>query len=369
MAGLIVHEWFEKYGGAEKVVESLINVFPGADVFSLWGAPSSSEKIRSARQSQLSLMPRWNRKIFSLPLMPLVWRALDISEYDWIVTSSHLFAHQVGAYTGESSNRFVYCHTPARYLWEPGLDKRGDQGLLQLVAEPLKRLDRELASRHKQLAVNSIFVQRRVENVWGLSNADVIHPPVEADSLMSKGRFVNNLDLAEERQFMAVSYSPYVLFAGRLVEYKQPDMVLRLAKKLGVTCIIAGNGPMLGRLRHLAAALSVRAHFVVSPSANLMFALAQEALCVYFPGVEDFGILSVECLAVGAKIIGNRVGGFSEIVTDTVTGFTVNPLDIVEVASAVQNLNRIDLQISQNSARRFDRDNFESKVQAWVGAP
>jgi len=36
MAGLIVHEWIERFGGAEKVLDAMVGTFPDADVLCLW---------------------------------------------------------------------------------------------------------------------------------------------------------------------------------------------------------------------------------------------------------------------------------------------------------------------------------------------
>jgi hypothetical protein len=75
VSGLIVHEWIEEKGGAEKVVAAMVDAFPGADVLALWddapgtlGAPVT--------ESWVSRTPLRRSKIAALPALPVAWRHL-----------------------------------------------------------------------------------------------------------------------------------------------------------------------------------------------------------------------------------------------------------------------------------------------------
>ena len=94
MAGVIVHEWIEKTGGAEKVLDAMIGCFPDADIRVLWNDAQDRYPGRRVGESWLSRTPLRRSKALALPLMPLTWRNLSASKaYEWMLVSSHLFAH------------------------------------------------------------------------------------------------------------------------------------------------------------------------------------------------------------------------------------------------------------------------------------
>ena len=43
-----------------------------------------------------------------------------------MLVSSHLFAHHARVPSLPDLPKLVYAHTPARYVWAPELDRRGD---------------------------------------------------------------------------------------------------------------------------------------------------------------------------------------------------------------------------------------------------
>ena len=55
MAGLIVHEWIERHGGSENVVDEMAAAFPDADIHCLWNnAPDRCSTARSGSDSTVS---------------------------------------------------------------------------------------------------------------------------------------------------------------------------------------------------------------------------------------------------------------------------------------------------------------------------
>ena len=124
--GFIVHEWLEQRGGAEQVVDAMREAFPDADLVALWN--DAPEKYCDVHESWLARTPLRHHKALSLPIQPYVWRrALPPMQLDWLLVSSHLFAHHIDVRTpsGERVPKYVYAHTPARYIWTPELDGRG----------------------------------------------------------------------------------------------------------------------------------------------------------------------------------------------------------------------------------------------------
>ena len=119
MTGLIAHEWIEEVGGAERVLDSFVDMYPEADVYCLWNEAPQRYAQGKVLESPLARTPLRGRKALSLPLMPFVWRDMPRGEYDWMLVSSHLFAHHA------RTSSVKACHdapTPvARSASPPGL--------------------------------------------------------------------------------------------------------------------------------------------------------------------------------------------------------------------------------------------------------
>src|SRR5665647_2770733 len=204
MAGLIVHEWIERFGGAEKVLDAMVGTFPDADVLCLWNdVPELRYPGRDVHETWLARTPLRRSKAAALPFMPATWRLQDAVEPDWILASSHLFAHHVRLRNAPDVPKYVYVHTPARYLWAPELDARGQGVLPRLIGPSLKRLDRRRAQETTEFAANSEYVRARIQRAWG-RDARVIYPPVEVDRIMSVPDWSEQLSEAEHALFVVL---------------------------------------------------------------------------------------------------------------------------------------------------------------------
>src|SRR5690606_18090080 len=94
MPGLLVHEWIESSGGAENVLEAMARTFPDADIQCLWNDAPHRFEGRSVRETWLARPPMRRQKALALPLTVGAWRGLPArQEYEWMLVSSHLFAH------------------------------------------------------------------------------------------------------------------------------------------------------------------------------------------------------------------------------------------------------------------------------------
>src|SRR5690606_23178144 len=135
-------------------------------------------------ETWLAHTPLRGHKALALPLMPAVWRSLPRRDTDWVLTSSHLFAHHArfrGA--AREAPRLVYAHTPARYIWAPDLDVRGDSIPARLVSRALMPLDRRRAQEPVAIAANSEFIAKRIALAWE-REAEVIYPNVDVARLL-----------------------------------------------------------------------------------------------------------------------------------------------------------------------------------------
>ena len=358
---LLVHEWLERDGGAEKVLDSLVEIFLNPRILTLWNDDKNRYKDCNVNETFLRLFPRKIRKIISIPLMPFVWRLQKTSKYRTVVISSHLFAHHIRAI---NAKKFVYVHSPARYIWEPTIDTRGNNLISKFFAFFLKKIDYVRAQEAHSLAANSKYVALRILNNWG-REARVIYPPVNAHRI-SKIKDWNIKLSQNDKTIFENLPNRFIVGASRLVSYKKIREVLRVAELTGIPAVIVGTGPEYSNLKSLAKQMKVQTFFLGRVSDEMLYAIFQKALFLVFPAVEDFGIIPVEAMAAGCPVLGNITGGVSESVIDGKTGYLTdfrNDKEIQELALKIQD---IDSSECIRRAEYFDSRRFKTEIVHWL---
>lgn len=366
MVGLIVQEWISRNGGSEKVLDVMVSTFPTAKVLTLWNDAPERYPGRDVQELWMSKTPLRRSKAIALPLMPATWRHLKPKEQvDWLLIGSHLFAHHARLSPPRLEvEKYVYVHTPARYIWAPDVDPRG-QGPLPRIASPVLRpLDRKRATEHRHIAANSAYIRQRIRDTWAVE-ADIIYPPVEVDVIRSKEDWKAELRTEDAARLQSLP-KPFILGASRFVPYKKLDNVIKIGAAAGLPVVIAGSGADEARLRVLADSACVPVTFVLSPSNELLFALYQASLAFVFPPVEDFGIMPVEAMAAGTPVLVNRLGGASESVLHHKTGIHIDPDDIRSAVRALEEVEGIESAVTVARACQFSTAVFQRRLHAWM---
>lgn len=361
MSGIIVHEWLEKFGGAENVIDRFAAMFPDAPIQALWNDAPGRFAPERVSETWLARTPLRDRKALALPLLPHTWRSLPARDADWILCSSHLFAHHArfrGA--ARDAAKYLYVHTPARYIWNPELDARGRSLPVRLAAPMLRTIDRRRAQEATAIVGNSTAVRDRIREHWGV-DAGVIYPPTEV-ALFSAEPVLDDA----ERALLDGVPSEFILGASRFVKYKQLDTVVRAGAAAGLPIVLAGGGPERENLLRLGAELGARLHLVESPSRDLLKALYRRSIAFVFPAIEDFGIMPVEAMATGTPVIGRTTGGVSETVLDGVSGALIEDFEGDEFRQAIDRVRSLDRAGVQARAWEFDAAVFEQRIRDWL---
>lgn len=358
---LLVHEWLERDGGAEKVVDNLVEIFAHGTLLTLWNDDKCRFEDYRICETSLSLFPSKFRKILTLPLMPFIWRLQKTEQYGTVIVSSHLFAHHIKV---KNARKFVYVHSPARYIWEPLIDERGNNFLGKLFAFYLKKIDRMRAKEAHSLAANSEFVAERIHRAWGCTSR-VIYPPVESDRISSVRDWRCHLS-ADEKYILDRLPVRFLVGVSRLVPYKRMATVLRVANLCGVPAVIVGTGPELSNLKKMSQELKVKVIFLGRVSTELLYSIYQNALFLVFPPIEDFGIVPVEAMAAGCPVLGNKVGGVSETVVEGETGYLIDFEDDLEIQEVFTKIQKINPERCIRRAKKFDSSRFKSEFIDWV---
>lgn len=350
---LVSHEWVAQRAGSELVFERLAQLFPRAELAVLSWAPGVQLDVPQARIHRSAIDRAWLRdqRWLTLPLMPAAWLRLasQLDPSDLIISSTHAFGRVVGARS--DATHLSYVHTPARYLWFPELDGRG-----QRIPGPLlRRLRRfDLASTQGiQLAANSATTARRIEQVYGATSR-VIPPPVHTQHYGAA-------------PLVPWTERTHLLAIGRWIPYKRFDLAMAAARRVGLPLVVAGGGPLEAELRREADG-DPTVTFVPDPTDDALRDLYRTAVALVFPALEDFGIVPVEAMAAGTPVVGLSEGGTSETVLSGQTGELARRQTVDEVAGAILRLmaSPPDPARCREQAAGFSYAAFDRNITDWV---
>ena len=347
----IVCSWLNQYGGAERVLEVVHDMYPQAPIYtSIYCPQALPERYRSwdIRPSFLNRLPLIHRfhQVY-LPFYPLAFESLDLRGYDVVFSLTSAFGH--GVITPAETRHVCYCLTPARFLWSyhSYIEREGLSRLARLGLAPflksLRQWDRLAADRVDEFIAISRTVQRRIAKYYR-REARIIYPPVDT------ARF------AIEREA-----EDYILVVSRLVPYKRIDLAVHAFNELGLPLRIIGEGRDRAALEAMA-----------KPNVRFLGYLPddqvreQMARCraFIFPGEEDFGIAPIEALAAGRPAISYGAGGALDTIEEGVSGLFFREPTPEALAEAVRRLEgqRFDPQALRQQARRFDVARFRREL-------
>ncbi len=300
-----MHDWCVIYGGAERVLEQIIDCYPDADLFTLIDHVPEDQRgfLRGKNPStsflqDIPFVKRIYRKL--LFLMPFAIEQFDLSDYDLVISSSYCVAK--GVLTGPNQVHVCYCHSPMRYAWdhyheylrEGGLER----GLLSVIARRMlhriRNWDVRSSNTVDRFVANSRFVQARINKFYRRSS-EIVYPPVETALFRAR-------DDKEE----------YYVAAGRFVPFKRLDIAVDAFTKMpGKRLIVLGDGPEMQKLR---AKAGDNIEFPGFQGPEAVSDYLSRAKAFIFPSEEDFGIVPLEAQACGTPVIAFGSGGALETV-------------------------------------------------------
>ena len=353
----IVHYWILQMRGGEKVLEALCEMYPSADIYTHVYEPNGiSETIKSHNvfTTFISKLP-FSKKLYKLylPFMPLALESLDLTDYDLIISSESGPAK--GIVPGPGALHVCYCHSPMRYIWDHYHIYNKNSGFLTklmmpLISHYLRQWDVSSASRVDIFIANSSHVANRIKKYYR-RDAIVVHPPVAVEDFSS----VNDSEIGD-----------FYLWAGELVAYKRPDILINAFNKSGKKLIVIGDGPAFKKLKKTA---NDNIQFLGKVDFETLKWHFSRCKALIFPGEEDFGIVPVEVLASGRPIIGLAKGGLLDIVGD----FPISYLFNIATEDNLQiSIDEFELKNNHESnlcierAGSFSKDIFQSKISEII---
>lgn len=361
----IVHDWLPLYGGAERVLEQIIHLYPDAQLFSMIDAipPGQRDFLqnKSVRTSMVQRLP-WGVRNYRryLPIMPMAVEQFDLRDFDLIISSSYAVAK--GVITGPHQLHICYCHSPIRYAWDMQADyleetglNRGVKGwITKALLHYIRQWDLRTVPGVDAFIANSSFIRRRIHKVYR-RDSTIIHPPVDV-----------------ERFPLRESKDDYYLAASRIVPYKRIDLIVDSFSRMPERRLkVVGDGPGLAKLRAMA---GPNVEILGFQEADRFRDLMRRAKAFVFAAEEDFGIVPVEAQACGTPVIAYGKGGVLDTVIPGETGVFFHEQTPAALCAAVELFERSHRRFSpraiRRNAERFSvgvfRESFRSFVdEAW----
>ncbi|MGA2910562.1 MAG: glycosyltransferase [Candidatus Microgenomates bacterium] len=360
----LVHDYIKEFGGAERVLKTLSEMFPDAPIYTAFRVKGSTAdrefKNRKIIESKFAPILKVGNLYSPLRfLIPAIWGSFDLSEYDLVITSSSWYITR-GFKVGKNTKVICYCHTPPRWLYgyetSVGFTKYWPVKIYSaIVGHFMMMYDFETAQKVDYFIANSKNVQARIEKFYR-RDSKVIYPPVEVTEIEKVTR-----NLEKENYFLIVS---------RLVGAKGLEEASVLAKKLNFELRIigeshgfseverhlknlsGGNVKLLGRLKDPEL-------YRILGKAKGLIALAKD---------EDFGITVVEAQAAGTPVIAFNGGGFKESVIDGATGILIDEISEKSLGEAVQKIEKTkwNKKALVKNVGRFSKERFKKEMLEFI---
>jgi len=352
----LIHDWLIQIGGSEKVLETLVGMYPGAPVFTSMYAADIMPAAYRARDIRTTFMQRlpgvFTHHQAYLPVYPLAFSRVDLRGYDLILSNKSGFCHGVPIPPG--ATHICYCLAPTRFLWQyeayrarEGLGKAADL-LLRPAVALLRRWDYAAAQRVDHFIAISTEIQARIRCFYDREST-IIYPPADIARFQPSGE----------------PSGDYFLAGGRLIPYKRTDLAVRACSELGLKLLVYGDGRDRAALEKLA---GPSVTFLGRVSWDELARLYAGAQAFIFPGLEDFGIAPVEAQAAGRPVIAFRGGGALDTVFPGRTGEFFAEQTVESLKAILERFvsSAYDPTACRANAERFGTERFERELREYV---
>lgn len=363
----IIHDYINEFGGAERVLLALTEIWPDAPIYTSFYRKDSEGyrrfKDKKIITSWVHNIPFFDKYLHS-PLRflaPLIWGSFDFSKYDIVISSASWYVTK--GFGARGSNRvkpieICYCHTPPRWLYgyKTSIEFKKYWPVrvyASIIGFFMRRYDFAAAQKVNYFVANSKNVAGRIKKYYR-RDSTVIYPPVE----LSKISWVKKEN--------------YYLVISRIVGGKGLDLAVNAAIKLGINLKIAGSPAgyytehkklqkmaqgKVEFLGHVDDSELVRLY----AGAKAFLALSQD---------EDFGMTPVESMMAGTPVIAYRGGGYVESVVENKTGIFFDEPTVDSLVGAIKKFEKMNFRPEDciNQAKKFSKERFKREMLQFVNS-
>lgn len=358
----IVYDWFDTWGGVERVLLTLHEIFPHAVFYTSYfdkkkAAWAKNLDLKTSFMQRLPSFIKKNRML-SFPFFPYAFESFDLSAFDLVISVSSLFAKSV--ITKPSSIHICYLLTPPRYLWfaqKLYFASFSKKIFSRLFLTRYKKYDLIAANRPDFYINISKAVSERAKTFYQ-KDSKVIYPPFDTEYWST----------ITPRPPIHPPNRPFFLIVSRLEPYKRVDLAISVFNKLKKNVIIVGKGSEEKKLKK---ATHTPIRFMHDISDEELSYLYTHAEALVMPQEEDFGYASLEAQFFGCPVIAFGKGGSLETISEGKTGIFFDEQTPRSLSKALEKFHTISYTIHQSTRKvgkkwvqNYGKDRF---IQQFLG--
>ena len=347
----LVHDYLTQKGGAERVFELLCNYFPQADIYTSVYDPKNTIDLqgRQVNTTVLQHLPGASKyfRLFA-PLYYSAFRALDLQDYDLVISSTSSFAKAVR--TKPSANHICFCHNVTRFLWDTKTylqqysNYKKYYFLIEKIFSLMRRDDLKYSREPDLYIANSSTVAQRIKQYYD-KNSITINYPIDS----------NKFSYSERKD-------DFYLVACRLFGYKKVSVIIEAFNQLQLPLSIIGDGP---ERKNLEAQAKDNIKFLGYVSDRRRQELMSKARTVVVAALEDYGLVPVEANASGTPVISYGAGGVLDTQVSGKTGIFFDSQTSEDLQKAILTAEKIkwnSAQIRNHALSNFSEIVFFQKI-------
>lgn len=348
----LVHDDLVQWGGAERVLAAISEIYPNAPIFTSvydYKNPLLKKFFANKRiiTSFIQKIPAWQTFYKGLlPFYPLAFESFDFSEYDLVLSQTTRSAKAI--ITKPNTKHVCYCHTPPRYLWNYSGFKIPK--IMKPYISYCRIFDSISSKRVDYWLAGSENAKHRIKDIYHV-DSDILPPFVDLEKFQDIKPFNGG----------------YYLVISRLNSYKRVDLAVEAANILQVPLKIVGNGPQENNLRKIA---GPTVDFIGSVDERTLVLLIAGCRALIVGNEEDFGLTPLEAQALGKPVVAYGSGGVLETVLDGQTGILFKSQSVEVLTQALVKLDKEGYNGSkcQSQANKFSKSQFMDMLQAYINS-
>jgi glycosyltransferase involved in cell wall biosynthesis len=367
----LVHDYLREYGGAERVVEALHDIFPHAPVFvafvdsQVTGIHWSKFKNWELHQSWITKIPFYKYLFSPLRILaPNFFSDFDLSEYDLVISSTNAYFSK--AVTIKKGNKkalhISYCHTPARSLYGYSTKTNWQANPITkffgtLINHYLRIQDVNIARNNVDFFIaNSQETQKRIQKFYRLDST-VIYPPIAIES----GKKYSNIKQKPEE-------NGYYLVVGRIAASKHVDLAVRTATSLNLNLKVVGSGNA-SEMNYLKSLAGETVEFLGGVDDKALNDLYENATALLYPAEdEDFGMVPIEAMGHGIPVVAHRSGGPLETIIEAENGYFFDEFTVENLSEAIEKIKitKWNKRAIYEYSQKFNQERFKQEILTFI---
>ena len=367
----LVHDYIKEFGGAERVLKTLSEMYPDAPIYTAFCVKGSTAEKEFKGLRPVGPTARRGREITESPfapilkiwklysplrfLIPLIWKSFDLSKFDLVITSSSWYVTR-GFKVGKNTKVIDYCHTPPRWLYgyetSVGFTKYWPVKIYAAIVGHFMRIfDFKTAQDVNYFIANSKNVAERIKKFYR-RDSTVIYPPCDVEKIINLTKNIKKEN--------------FYLIASRLTGAKGIEEAIHLSKKIRFKLKIIGESAGYSEIERknkdkveFLGRLTDEELYREYAETQGFMALAKD---------EDFGMTAVEAQAAGTPVIAFNEGGFKESVINNETGILINEISEKSLREAIKKIENTKWNREKlfNNARKFSKEKFISQIKSFI---